>query len=63
MTIKELINKIQLITLSNSEKKKDFNLFHKFKVIAYPAILVVSFIIYISTYNLINNQKIENEKL
>ena len=62
MTIKELINKIQLITLSNSEKKKDFNLFHKFKVIAYPAILVVSFIIYISTYNLINNQKIENEK-
>tara|TARA_B100001057_G_scaffold408652_1_gene422997 strand:+ start:31 stop:1383 length:1353 start_codon:yes stop_codon:yes gene_type:complete len=62
MTLKELINKIQFITLLKNEKKKDFDLFHKFKIIAYPTILLVSFIIYITTYNSINNQKIKNEK-
>ena len=62
MTLKELINKIGLISLPKYERKIDLNLFHKFKVIAYPAILMVSFIIYIATYNLINNQKIKNEK-
>ena len=62
MTLKELINKIQFIGLPKNEKKKDFDLFHKFKIIAYPTILLVSFIIYITTYNSINNQKIKNEK-
>ena len=62
MTLKELINKIQFITLPKNEKKKDFDFFHKFKIIAYPTILLVSFIIYITTFNSINNQKIKNEK-
>ena len=62
MTLKDLINKIQFISLSKNEKKDEFNLFNKFKIIIYPTILVVTFIIYISTYNLINNQKINNEK-
>ena len=62
MTLKELINKLQFITLYKNEKKKDLNLFHKIKIIIYPTILAVSFIIYITTYNSINNQKIKNEK-
>ena len=62
MTLKDLINKIQFISLSKNEKKDELNLFNKFKIIIYPTILAVTFIIYISTYNLINNQKINNEK-
>ena len=62
MTLKELINKLQFVTLYKNEKKKDLNLFHKIKIIIYPTILAVSFIIYITTYNSINNQKIKNEK-
>ena len=62
MTLKELINKIQFITLSKNEKKKDLDLFHKIKIIIYPTILAVSFVIYITIYNSINTQKIKNEK-
>ena len=62
MTLKELINKLQFVTLYKNEKKKDLNLFHKIKIIIYPIILAVSFVIYITTYNSINNQKIKNEK-
>jgi len=62
MTLKELINKMQFITLSKNEKNRDFNLFHKIKIIIYPTILAVSFVIYIFTYNSINTQKIKNEK-
>ena len=62
MTLKELFNKFPIITLSKNEKKKDLDLFHKIKIIIYPTILAVSFVIYITIYNSINTQKIKNEK-
>jgi len=62
MTLKDLVNKVQFISLTKKEKKNELNLFQKLKIIIYLTILVVSFVIYISTYSLINNQKIKNEK-
>ena len=62
MTLKDLVNKVQFISLTKKERKNELNLFQKLKIIIYFTILVVSLVIYISTYSLINNQKIKNEK-
>ena len=61
MTIKELLNKFPTY-LFNNEREKKFNNFKNWGLIIYPAILLLSFIVYITTYNSINNQKNENEK-
>ena len=36
--------------------------FQNFKLIIYPTVLIFAVIIYFTTYNSINNQKIQNEK-
>ena len=37
-------------------------MFKNFNLIVYPTILILAVIIYFTTYNSINNQKIQNEK-
>ncbi len=62
MTIKEFLNKIQGISLTYEHKKGEYNIFENFKIIIYPIIFITAFIIYITSLNSINNQKIQNEK-
>ena len=62
MTIKEFLDKIQGISFPYYQKKSEFNIFYNLKLIIYPIIFLVAFIIYFTTYNSINNQKIQNEK-
>jgi hypothetical protein len=62
MTIKEFLDKIQSVSFPYYQKKSEFNIIYNLKLIIYPIILFVAFIIYFTTYNSINNQKIQNEK-
>ena len=61
MTLKELFNKFPTY-LFNNEKKKEFNNFKSWGLVIYPAILLLTLIVYTNTYNSIKNQKNENEK-
>ncbi len=61
MTLKELFNKFPTY-LFNNERKKEFNNFKSWGLVIYPAILLLTLIVYTSTYNSIKNQKNENEK-
>ena len=61
MTLKELFNKFPTYLL-NFERKKVFNNFKSWGLIIYPIILLLTLIIYTTTYNSINNQKNENEE-
>ncbi len=62
MTLKQFFKKFSTFDFENSEKKIDFLLAKRSSLLIYPIILLIFFVIYNSTYNLVNNQKIENEK-
>ncbi len=61
MTLKELFNKFPTY-LFNNDRRKELNNFKSWGLVIYPAILLLTFIIYTTTYNAINNQKNENEE-
>ena len=62
MAIKEFLNKFSGLFSEKKERKKDISYIKNLSFLIYPTILLVAFIIYITTYNAINNQKNENEK-
>ena len=62
MAIKEFLNKFSGLFSKEKERKKDLSYIKNLSFLIYPTILLVAFIIYITTYNTINNQKNENEK-
>ena len=62
MAIKEFLNKFSGLFSKEKERKKDLSYIKNLSFLIYPTILLVAFIIYITTYNAINNQKSENEK-
>ena len=62
MAIKEFLNKFLGLFSEKKERKKDLSYIKNLSFLIYPTILLVAFIIYITTYNAINNQKSENEK-
>ena len=62
MALKNFLNKIRDTSFTYNYKKNDFNIFQKFKLIIYPTVIIFAVIIYLTTYNSINNQKIQNEK-
>ena len=62
MAIKEFLNKFSGLFSIKKERKKDLSYVKNLSFLIYPTILLVAFIIYITTYNAINNQKNENEK-
>ena len=62
MTLKEIFKKFQVSIFTNNEKGVTSNFLKKISLIIYPSILVVTFVIYIATYNSISNKKKENEK-
>ena len=61
MTLKDLFKKFPVFFLTNLEKRGDFKLIKNLSIFIYPSIILI-FIIYIVTFNSINNQKNENEK-
>ena len=62
MALKDFLNKTKESYLIYNHKKSEFNIFQNFKLLLYPAVLIFTVIIYFTTYNSINNQKILNEK-
>ena len=64
MTLKDLFKKFPITFLSNLQKQKkgDLKLSNNLSILIYPSIILVAFIVYIFTFNSINNQKNENEK-
>ncbi len=62
MTLKELLKKIPSPSFINKERWGKLDLHNKISLIVYPAILLITLLIYSSTYNSINNQKKENEE-
>ena len=62
MTLKDFLNKIRYTSLAYNRKKSEFSIYQNFKLIIYPTVLILAVIIYFTTYNSINNQKIQNEK-
>ena len=62
MALKDFLNKIRYSSLTYNQKKNEFTIFQNFKLIIYPTVLIFAVIIYFTTYNSINNQKIKNEK-
>ena len=61
MTLKELLNKFPMYFFNNI-RKKEFNNSKNWGLVIYPAILLLTLVVYTTTYNSINNQKNENEK-
>ena len=62
MTLKDLFKKFPVSFLTNLEKRGDFKLINNLSIFIYPSIILTAFIVYIVTFNSINNQKNENEK-
>ena len=62
MTLKDLFKKFPVSFLTNFEKKGDLKLINNLSIFIYPSIILSAFIVYIVTFNSINNQKNENEK-
>ena len=62
MTLKEMFKKFQVSIFTKNEKGVTSNFLKKISLVIYPSILVVTFVIYIATYNSISNKKKENEK-
>ena len=62
MALKDFLNKIRYTSLAYNRKKSEFSIYQNFKLIIYPTVLILAVIIYFTTYNSINNQKIQNEK-
>ena len=62
MTLKEFLKKIPVPFFNNNERKEKLIISNKISLVVYPAILLITLLIYTSTYNLLNNQKKENEK-
>ena len=62
MALKNFLNKIRYSSFTYNQTKSEFNIFQNFKLIIYPTVLIFAVIIYFTTYNSINNQKIQNEK-
>ena len=62
MALKDFLNKIRYSSFTYNQKKNEFTIFQNFKLIIYPTVLIFAVIIYFTTYNSINNQKIKNEK-
>ena len=61
MTLKELLNKFPMYFFNNV-RKKEFNNSKNWGLVIYPAILLLTLVVYTTTYNSISNQKNENEK-
>ncbi len=62
MALKDFLNKIRYSPFTYNQKKSEFTIFQNFNLIIYPTVLILAVIIYFTTYNSINNQKIKNEK-
>ena len=62
MALKDFLNKFKDTYITYNYKKSELNIFQNFKLIIYPTVIIFAVIIYFTTYNSINNQKIQNEK-
>jgi len=62
MALKELLKKIPSFFQVNFERKSELGLMKKLSLLIYPLVLILSFIIYTTTYNSINDKKNKNEK-
>ena len=62
MALKDFLNKIQYTSFTYNQKKSEFNIFQNIKLIIYPTVFIFALITYFTTYNSINDQKIQNEK-
>ena len=62
MALKELLKKIPSFFQVNFERKSELGLMKKLSLLIYPLVLILSIIIYTTTYNSINDKKNKNEK-
>ena len=62
MALKEFFKKFSSSFSNYNEKKKNLAFSKNLSFLVYPAVLLIMFVVYITTYHTINNQKNENEK-
>ena len=62
MALKEFLKKFLIVFQNNEVKKSEINSIKKFSLVVYPAILLLTFVIYSYSYKTITDQKVKNEK-
>ena len=62
MALKELQKKIELFFISKNERADLTRSVNKLALIIYPLIILLSFFIYTTTYNYLNDKKSHNDK-
>ncbi len=62
MALKEFLKKFLIVFQNNDVKKSENDSIKKFSLVVYPAILLLTFVIYSYSYKTITDQKVKNEK-
>ena len=63
MTLKEFFKKFPVSIFQNNQKKVVLNLLKNYSFIVYTTILLITFVVYSTTFKSINNQKMKMPKI